>query len=79
MSHTNNVGNITVHAELPRKLVYSVDEFCEAHGICRATLYNLWRRGKGPKRMRVGERNFVSVEAAEEYRRQQGDLGIAAE
>jgi predicted DNA-binding transcriptional regulator AlpA len=63
----------------PKKLVYTVDEYCHAHGICRATAYNLWRRGKGPKRMRIGERWFVSVEAAEEYRRQQGDLAVAAE
>jgi hypothetical protein len=29
------------------KLAYSVDEYCDAHGICRASLYNLWRRGEG--------------------------------
>ena len=58
------------------KKVYSVDEYCEAHGICRATLYKLWRQGKGPQRMRVGCRWFISIEAAAEYR-QRGDSAAA--
>ena len=32
----------------------SVDDFCKAHGICRATLYNLWKSGDGPRFMHLG-------------------------
>jgi hypothetical protein len=52
----------------PKKLAYTVDEYCAAHGICRGTLYNLWKRGEGPRWMRVGARRLISVEAHEEYR-----------
>lgn len=52
------------------RLAYSVDEYCDAHGICRGSLYNLWRRGDGPKRMKLGSRTLISVEAADAYRRQ---------
>jgi len=38
--------------------------------ICRASLYNAWKRGDGPHFMKVGSRRFISVEAADEYRRQ---------
>ncbi len=49
---------------------YSVDDFCKAHGICRATLYNLWKSGKGPRVMRVGRRRLISDEAAADWRRE---------
>ena len=52
------------------KLAYSVDEFCHMHNLCRATLYNLWKRGTGPTPMKVGGRTLISVEAAEAWRRQ---------
>ncbi len=51
------------------KQAYSVDEFCEAHGFCRATLYNLWRSGDGPRFMRVRDRRLISIEAAADWRR----------
>jgi hypothetical protein len=49
---------------------YSVSEFCNAHRISRAHLYNLWRRGEGPARMSAGRRRLVSVEAAALWRQQ---------
>jgi predicted DNA-binding transcriptional regulator AlpA len=51
------------------KLAYSVDEFCHSHNLCRASFYNLLKRGTGPKVMKVGGRTLVSKEAAEEWRR----------
>lgn len=48
----------------------TVSEFCSAHRISRATLYNMWRDGAGPRRMRVRGRTLVSVEAAAAWRRQ---------
>ena len=52
------------------KDAYEIVEFCLRHGISRATLYNLWRDGKGPRRMKVGARTLISREAAEDWRRQ---------
>jgi predicted site-specific integrase-resolvase len=48
----------------------SIDEFCEDHGISRATYYNLKKIGKGPIEMNVGARRLVSDEAAERWRRE---------
>lgn len=52
------------------KQAYSVDEFCESHGICRATAYNLWRQGIGPRFMLVGKRRLITAEAAADWRRE---------
>lgn len=48
---------------------YTITEFCARHGISRATLYNLWTDGTGPRRMKAGARTLISREAAEEWRR----------
>ena len=48
---------------------YSIDEFCEAHGISRATYYNLKKVGKAPREMRVLTRKIISEESAAEWRR----------
>lgn len=48
---------------------YSVDEFAERHGISRAYLYLLWKRGQGPRYMQIGARRLVSKEAAADWRR----------
>lgn len=47
---------------------YSVLEFCAAHSISRAHLYNLIRRGEGPTLMHAGKRTLVSAEAAAAWR-----------
>jgi hypothetical protein len=51
------------------KQAYSIDEFCFAHGFCRATFYNLQKRGEGPRVMKVGGRQIISHEAAADWRR----------
>jgi hypothetical protein len=38
--------------------------------MCRATFYNMLRAAKGPRVMRVGQRTMISIEAAEEWRRE---------
>jgi hypothetical protein len=48
---------------------FSVDEFCRRHGISRAYLYLMWRRGDGPRFMQVGARRLISKEAAADWRR----------
>jgi predicted DNA-binding transcriptional regulator AlpA len=47
---------------------HSIEEFCEAHGICRATLYNLWKSGDGPRFMHVGRRRLITDDAASDWR-----------
>ena len=49
---------------------WTIDEFCQAHAISRATFYNLRRRGVGPRVMHVGARRLVSDAAAAEWRQQ---------
>ena len=44
---------------------FTVDEFAEAFRLSRATIYNLWRSGAGPTRMRVRGRVLISREAAD--------------
>lgn len=46
----------------------SVQEFCRAHDISRATFYNLCRDGVGPRVMKVGRRTLISVAAGREWR-----------
>jgi hypothetical protein len=53
---------------LPRQ-AYTIDEFCAAHGFCRASFYNLQRAGSAPVVMKVGGRRLISVEAAAAWRR----------
>jgi hypothetical protein len=47
---------------------YTIDEFCRAHRVGRATLYELWKRGIGPRYFLVGSHRRISVEAAADYR-----------
>jgi predicted DNA-binding transcriptional regulator AlpA len=49
---------------------WTIDEFCHRHGICRATYYNLKKKGRGPKTMRIGSHERISDEAAAEWRRE---------
>jgi hypothetical protein len=50
-------------------LAFTVEEFAEAFRLSRATVYNLWRDGCGPTKMRVRGRVLISREAAEQWRR----------
>lgn len=47
---------------------YSIQHFCIAHGISRATFYNLVKKQMAPRLMKVGKRTLVSAEAAAEWR-----------
>jgi hypothetical protein len=47
---------------------YSVSAFCEAHGISRGFLYQLWTEGRGPRRTKLGRRTFITGEAAATWR-----------
>jgi hypothetical protein len=49
---------------------YSINEFCRAYGISRASFYNYKRAGIGPRIMQVGSRRIITDEAEEEWRRE---------
>jgi hypothetical protein len=66
---TRNALTLRDHETLAAA-AFTVEEFCRAHRISRATVYNLWRDGNGPRRMKVRDRTLVSVEAASDWRRQ---------
>lgn len=50
-------------------LVYTIQDFADAHHISRATMYNMWRAGGGPAKMQVMGRVLISREAAREWRK----------
>jgi hypothetical protein len=52
------------------RAAYTVNQFCEAHSICRTRLYALWTEGRGPRFMRNGARRLITAEAAADWRRQ---------
>ena len=52
------------------KDAFNVIEFCQRHGLCRSSFYNLLTRGEGPRVMRVGSRIMISKEAAADWRRE---------
>ena len=61
-------STITVVPPAP-PVAYSIDEFCAAHRISRAAIYNLWRDGLGPRWLHVGSRRIITVEAAQAWAR----------
>lgn len=60
-------------------LVFTIRTFCEAHHISAAKFHELVAEGRGPRRMRVGRRVYITVEAAAEWRAKQEAETAAAE
>jgi hypothetical protein len=52
-----------------KRAAYSILEFCAAHGISRATYYNMKKAGIGPREMAVLDRKLITDEAAADWRR----------
>jgi hypothetical protein len=48
---------------------YTINEFCKAERLSRATLYRLWAAGQGPRWFHVGAAKRISHEARTEWRR----------
>jgi hypothetical protein len=48
---------------------FTIPEFCISNRISRATLYGLWHAKIGPRRMEIGTKKLISVEAAADWRR----------
>ena len=59
----SNITDFTAYS------AYSIEVFCKAHNISRASYYNLAKEGRGPKLMRVGSKPLISAEAAAEWRK----------
>jgi hypothetical protein len=49
---------------------FSIDEFCESHGISRATFYRQRELGLTPDELKIGSRTLIPIEAAAAWRRQ---------
>jgi Helix-turn-helix domain len=54
----------------PTREAFTVGEFAEAFRLSRATVYNMWRDGCGPAKMRARGRVLISREAADRWRRE---------
>ena len=52
------------------QLAFTINQFCEAVGISRRTLYTLWERNQGPPRVAVGKRVLIPREGAEIWLRE---------
>ncbi|TWB63043.1 hypothetical protein FBZ94_103743 [Bradyrhizobium sacchari] len=51
-------------------MAYSIEQFCQAHGISIDLYFKMQRQGLGPATMKVGSRTLISVEAAAAWRRE---------
>jgi len=47
---------------------FSIQEFCEAHGISTRMYYVLRKRKEAPREMKIGRRILISQEAAASWR-----------
>jgi len=47
--------------------IISVADFLKRVPICKASLYNLWKHGKGPKSIFIGGRRFITEKALNEW------------
>ncbi len=56
-------------SEAKAKHPRSVDGFCERNGICRASFYNLAKKGRAPRTAKVGSRTIIFEDAEIEWRR----------
>jgi predicted DNA-binding transcriptional regulator AlpA len=50
-----------------QRIAYSVAEVCSAAGIARATLYAEWKRGRGPRKLKLGKRTLITREALADW------------
>lgn len=49
-------------------VVYTVEEFCDAHKMSRTTFFKLRRAGKGPTVKELGNKLLISRESAQAWR-----------
>jgi hypothetical protein len=56
---------------------FTIGEFCVAHRIGRTKLWELWRRGIGPRRMEIDGKVLISIEAAAAWRAERESVAAA--
>ena len=47
--------------------VYTVDEVCDRNKISRASLYKLWKAGRGPKYFKIGASTRITGRAERQW------------
>ena len=47
----------------------SVEAFCRRNGICKASFYNLVKRGNAPSVLKIGARTTITEEAEADWKR----------
>ena len=57
---------------------FSVVEAAAKLDVCKATLYNEWARGGGPKYFMLGKRRLITPDALAAYIREQEEKTAAA-
>jgi predicted DNA-binding transcriptional regulator AlpA len=48
---------------------FSIQEFCERHGISQSFYHKIKNKGLGPRTLRLGSRVLITKEAARAWRR----------
>jgi hypothetical protein len=56
------------HTSASPRALFSIDQFCVDHSICRAFYYKLQRQGRGPAQIKLGARTMISAESAAAWR-----------
>jgi predicted DNA-binding transcriptional regulator AlpA len=54
---------------LVERRAFTLNGFCEAHGISRAMFYKLLKAGQAPRLAKVGSKTLITNEAAAEWLR----------
>lgn len=54
---------------LSERRAFTLNKFCEAHGISRAMFYKLLKAGQAPRVAKVGSKVLITNEAAAEWLR----------
>lgn len=49
---------------------FTIDEWCDAWRICRASFYNMKKSGIAPRTIKIGSKVIIPLEADEEWQRQ---------
>ena len=49
-------------------IVYTINEFCDAHRISRSKLYQCWDADIGPRFLKIGAKILITTDAAAEWR-----------
>ena len=56
-------------SSLVERRAFSLNGFCEAHGISRAMFYKLLKAGQAPRFAKIGSKILITTEAAAEWLR----------